>query len=813
MKFATASRRLIWIAEVLLAVAGSTYGQTYTIFPTTPPGPPVPLANGIAGLSYSASLSTNGAGPTSWSVTTGTLPPGLTSNPVAPNFLQFSGTPTTVGTYVFTVQASEISTPAPVVATQQYSITIIPQLVITTAPALPTAQVGRSYTDTLSATGGTPPYTWFFGQPPVSGAGRGVHRRAVLSPMQGPPPAGITLSSGGVLSGIPSAPGTTGFDITVSDSASSPQFATQTFTLTTNTRPTIVIGSVLPAGIVAVKYSTNLAAQGGNPPYSWLITGGFLPPGLTLSPAGLISGTPSQTGIYNFSAQVADSLGSTDSAEFNITVQGLAITTHSPLPNGAVGILYKLQFGAAGTPPYTWAVSGGSLPGGLTLDPVTGLLSGTPAAAGTSQFTVQLTDLNKAVVTGAFTLTIAPQLVITTTSLPNGVPGIPYLQKLSATGGTPPYAWSATGALPAGLTLDPASGSISGTPTTLASSSFVAQVTDTANVTASQRLTIAIGNLISFTTPSPLPSATGGSPYSQPIAVTGGTAPYTFTIDSGSAPAGITLDATGKLAGTPAKLGAFNFTVRATDANQSTATQAYALTVTAPTLPPPTIGGVTDTEPPGQQPGISLQLANAYPLPLDGTITLTFVSAVAADIDDPAIQFSTGGRTAHFTVPAGATTAVFPNSAFAVATGTLAGKITLTVTFQAGGQDVTPQPTPTRAITLPAQAPVITGVVASRNSGGLAVNVTGFSNTRDMTSASFQFQAASGTTLQTSLVTITVDSIFATWYNDPASPPFGSQFTFAQPFTISGNASGVTGVTVTLTNKQGASNAVTATAQ
>jgi hypothetical protein len=82
-----------------------------------------------------------------------------------------------------------------------------------------------------------------------------------------------------------------------------------------------------------------------------------------------------------------------------------------------------------------------------------------------------------------------------------------------------------------------------------------------------------------------------------------------------------------------------------------------------------------------------------------------------------------------------------------------------------------------------------------------------------MTSAAFQFQAAAGTNLQTSQVTITADQLFATWFNDPNSVQFGSQFTFTQPFTISGNMLGITGVTVTLTNKQGTSAAVSASAQ
>ena len=143
----------------------------------------------------------------------------------------------------------------------------------------------------------------------------------------------------------------------------------------------------------------------------------------------------------------------------------------------------------------------------------------------------------------------------------------------------------------------------------------------------------------------------------------------------------------------------------------------------------------------------------------------------------------------------------------------MAGKITLTLSFQASGEDVTPQPVPTRIITIPAQAPVITKVAARHTTGGLEVEVTGFSNSRDMVSSTFQFQASAGTSLQTSQVTVQVGQIFGTWYSDATSQPFGSLFTFTQPFTISGNAAGITNVSVTLTNPQGASSAVSASVQ
>src|SRR5262249_39886405 len=163
------------------------------------------------------------------------------------------------------------------------------------------------------------------------------------------------------------------------------------------------------------------------------------------------------------------------------------------------------------------------------------------------------------------------------------------------------------------------------------------------------------------------------------------------------------------------------------------------------------------------------------------------------------------GRSVTFTIPFGQTTAVFPAASLSLGTGTVAGTITLTLHFEADGEDVTPQPAPKQVITIAAQAPVISKVTASTTSGGMEVDVTGFSNTREVGSATFTFQSTSGATLQGSQVTMAVDQIFATWFNDAASTQYGSQFTFAQPFTIGGSPSGITGVSVTLTNRQGTS--------
>jgi hypothetical protein len=187
-------------------------------------------------------------------------------------------------------------------------------------------------------------------------------------------------------------------------------------------------------------------------------------------------------------------------------------------------------------------------------------------------------------------------------------------------------------------------------------------------------------------------------------------------------------------------------------------------------------------------------------------VTLAFTPNALVPGDDPAIQFASGGRTLNFTVAANSLT--LPS--LLVQTGTVAGAITLTLKLVSGTIDVTPPGASTLTLQIPRQAPVIRTVQLIRNATGIEIDITGYATSREVTQATFHFNAVAGSTLQLADFTVPLTSTFTTWYGSTAAAPFGSQFTYAQPFTVQGAASSsIASVTVTLTNSTGASQPVT----
>ena len=351
-------------ATLALSVAAATSALSIT---TTS------LAAGTTNQPYSASLNATGGGaPYSWSITSGSLPAGLSlANGV------ISGTPTASGNFSITVKATDSSSPAQTASsTLALAVAAATSALSITTTSLAAGTTNQPYSASLSAAGGSAPYSW--------------------SITSGSLPEGLSLANG-VISGTPTASGNFSIAVKATDSSSPAQTASATLALAVAaSAPALAITtSSLPSATQGASYSTALQATGGTTPYSWSITSGTLPSGLSLA-NGVISGTPTQAGTMSITATVSDSSTpvQTQSAKISLSVTVAPLTITSPSLAGAVvGALYSSSMViSGGTPAYTWSISNGSLPAGLTLAATTGVISGTPTTAGTSSFILSVSD-------------------------------------------------------------------------------------------------------------------------------------------------------------------------------------------------------------------------------------------------------------------------------------------------------------------------------------------------------------------------------------------------------------------------------------
>lgn len=367
---------------------------------------------------------------------------------------------------------------------------------------------------------------------------------------------------------------------------------------TISTALTVATASPLPGGTVNRPYSKIFQRINGTAAFTWSKVTGTFPDGLTLNAnTGELSGTPTVANQNaSFRLRVTDGVNATAEKDFTLAISTApAITANATLSEATLGLAYSQTVTiSGGTAPQTWSKTSGTLPDGVTLNPSTGVLGGTPTVAGTFNFTIQVADANAATASKALSVVVNNALAITKTSpVPAATAGIAYSQTITAVGGTLPLAWTITsGALPAGLNLNTGNGLVSGTTTVSGTANFTVKVADANNASMTRAFAVTVNDAPAITTTA-LPEGTLSLAYSYQATAVGGTLPRVWSLATGSLPAGLTMSGAGLFSGTPTAAGTVNLALRVTDQNGAVANRALTLTVKAEPQGPDLSAGQT----------------------------------------------------------------------------------------------------------------------------------------------------------------------------------------------------------------------------
>lgn len=380
--------------------------------------------------------------------------------------------------------------------------------------------------------------------------------------------------------------------------------------------------TTLSGGTLHGKYSRTITASGGTGPYTFQVSENSLPPGLALNTAPdgsscTIEGTLDQIspdGGFQFEIETTDSNGDHGWQEYAVevaadsfsgapsTCPNLAIdAAPDPLPTGTANDSYDSAsfIASGGSGNYSYVVSYGNLPHGMTLDKNSGTLSGIPAASGTYTFTVSATDDTHCVGNRDFVLNVVNAACGTITLDPlaptnSGIKGQPFGPSSITAHGCQSNSckFAVSGAFPSGLSVSPPPNTftsnpatISGSPTTVGIFGFSVTATDQNGCVGSRFYSISINSVSCSGTPitispSAAPGANANVTYGfQPIS-SGGTGACSFSIQDGVLPSGLTFQRdNGSISGEPSSVGDFPFIIVATDQNECMGSAAYTIPV------------------------------------------------------------------------------------------------------------------------------------------------------------------------------------------------------------------------------------------
>jgi hypothetical protein len=344
----------------------------------------------------------------------------------------------------------------------------------------PVGKVGTPYSHTVSWKPGTgcPPYTY-----------------AVVG---GAFPPGLSLSSDGHITGTPTKAGTYTFYIRQTDNCGPEGEGNAPFVITIEggAPPLAVTSGALANGEADLAYSATLTAAGGAASRNWSVTAGQLPPGLTLSSDGRLSGTPTTAGTYTFTATVSDGTNSSSKSLSLTIIPGITVNAAPVVPLAEVRTPYSASVPTllgvtGGVPPYRYAPVSG-FPFGIGFDSATGEIFGSPRDAGVVDLAILITDANQATKQVTISVRVLPKLQILRTRLAGGTVGRAYKANVTVAGGKDPAWTMLSGKLPAGLKLDPTTGAITGLPKRAGSFRFTVSVTDSLGAKVSIRYVLLI---------------------------------------------------------------------------------------------------------------------------------------------------------------------------------------------------------------------------------------------------------------------------------------------------------------------------------